>query len=246
MKILSLFLVCSLLFVSCQPQRNLVYFSDASSNSSVSSKILNKGETKIQQSDVLNITVSSLSAESNALFNGIHNPETKEGYRVDKAGNVNIPLAGSIKLDGLTISQAENKIAGELNRYIKNPIVNVQFLNFKVTVIGEVNRPSSFTIQNDQINLLEALGMAGDMTAFGKRENVLVIREVNGERSMMRMNLNKRDILNSPYYYLKQNDVVYVEPDEAKAASVNSNNKVLPIIAASVSVIAVLVRAFIQ
>lgn len=246
MKFLSLFLLSSLLFMSCQPQRNLVYFSDASSNSAVSSKIMNKGENKIQQNDVLNITVSSLSAESNALFNGINTLEAKDGYRVDKSGNVNIPLAGSIKLDGLTISQAEDKVAGELNRFIKNPIVNVHFLNFKVTVIGEVNRPSSFTIQNDQINLLEALGMAGDMTAFGKRENVLVIREVNGERSMMRLNLNKHDILNSPYYYLKQNDVVYVEPDKAKASLVNSNNKALPIIAASVSVIAVLVRAFIQ
>lgn len=246
MKIFNYFFIGSLFFASCQPQRNLVYFSDISPSTSNSSKILNNGETKIQQNDVINISVSSLSTESNALFNGIHNPENKDGYRIDKSGNINFPLAGTLHLEGLTINQAEKKIATELNKYIKNSIVNVQFLNFRVTVIGEVNHPSTFTVPNEEINLLEALGMAGDMTAFGKRENVLVIRENEGERSMMRLNLNKQDVLNSPYFYLKQNDVVYVEPDKAKAVAVSTNNRLFPIITTSISVIALVIQALVR
>lgn len=129
---------------------------------------------------------------------------------------------------------------------MKDPIVDVKLLNFKVTVIGEVNNPSSFTIPGDHINLLEALGMARDMTVYGKRENVLIIREVDGKRVMKRLDLNRQDILNDEFFNLKQNDIVYVEPDKSKAIEYSSNTRVMPVIIASISAVAVLISAILR
>src|SRR5690606_2725158 len=124
-----------------------------------------------------------------------------------------------------------------LKEYVKDPIVNIRFLNFKVTVIGEVNNPATFTVATEKINVLEALGLAGDMTPYGKRENVLIIREKNGVRSATRFNLNEKDILSSPMYYLQQNDVVYVEPDKIKAVIASTNQRAFTIIGITTSVV---------
>lgn len=237
--ILSLSIV---LFSSCQPARNLVYFSENTNGPKVSNEA--NTETKIQQNDLLSISVSSLSVESNSLFNQPSTASTKDGYRVDKTGSINFPVVGKIKVDGLTLDQSQETIARKLDLYVKNATVNVKFLNFKITVIGEVNRPSTFTVTDERINLLEALGLAGDMTVFGKRENVLVIREIGGERTMARINLNNKDVLRSPYFNLKQNDVIYVEPVKAKAAQASQTNRVLPFVAAGVSLLSALVLAF--
>ncbi|HYI76894.1 MAG TPA: sugar transporter, partial [Chryseolinea sp.] len=126
----------------------------------------------------------------------------------------------------------------EIKLHVKNPIVNVRFTNFKITVIGEVFKPSSFTIDTEKINVLEALGLAGDMTAYAKRENVLIIREQQGVRKAARINLNNKDVLNSPYFYLQQNDIVYVEPsNKEKVSETNPNNKYIPIWASIISTI---------
>jgi polysaccharide export outer membrane protein len=218
---------CLFLFASCEPRKNLVYFSEGNPNSRGASNAIATMEVKIQPDDVLRVSVNTLSLESNALFNPTVN---ETGYKVDKSGNISFPVLGVIKVDGLTLEQAQIKIAKEVEKYAKNPNVIVQFLNFKITVIGEVARPNSFTITNDKVNLLEALGLAGDMTVYGKRENVLVIRQNGNERVMARINMNNRDVINSPFFNLKQNDIVYVEPDRAKAASVSVNNRYIPII----------------
>jgi polysaccharide export outer membrane protein len=196
--------------------------------------------------------VSSLSPEANILFNsgllttaGNNNnaaasSRINEGYLVDKEGAINFPVIGKITLARLTKEEATTKMTEELKQHVKNPIVNVRFLNFKVTVIGEVNRPSTFTIPTEKINIMEALGLAGDMTAFGKRENVLIIREKDGVRSTTRINMNNKDILNSPYFYLQQNDIVYVEPDNrTKIAQTSANNRYIPIVVASITAIAI-------
>lgn len=230
------------LFGSCAPRRNLVYFSEGNPNSKGAVSVPASMEVKIQPDDILKISVSSLSVESNALFNPAGN---EIGYKVDKGGNIGFPVVGLIKLDGLTLEQAQAKISRELDKYVKNSIVAVQFLNFKITVIGEVNRPNSFAITNDKINVLEALGLAGDMTVYGKRENVLVIRQNGSERTMARINMNNRDVLSSPYFNLRQNDIVYVEPDRAKAASVSTNNRYIPIvISTAISIISIFIRAY--
>ncbi|WP_423149599.1 polysaccharide biosynthesis/export family protein [Rubrolithibacter danxiaensis] len=229
-----------LAFSSCS-RRNLVYFNDLPQQSTYTSNILNLTEPKIQSGDILNIRVSSLNAESNAIFNGptanLNRQESNTvGYLVDKDGYINFPIAGRIKLADLTNEQAREKMTKELLKYVKDPIVNLRLANFKVTVIGEVARPSSFTVSDEKINLLEALGMAGDMTPFGKRENVLLIREKEGRRVMARLNLNNKDIINSPYFYLQQNDVVYVEPVKARADQATNSNRFISVIVGLTSV----------
>ena len=229
-----------LISTSCS-RRNLVYFSDIDSESGYSVKVNETVEPEIQPDDLLKITVSSLNPESNLLFNsGILQPtgnasttvisQLNEGYLVDKNGEINFPVLGQVKLGGLTKEQAIEEMSFRLKEYVKNPIVNLRFMNFKVTVIGEVNRPATFTVETEKITVLEALGLAGDMTAFGKRENVLIIREKRGVRSANRLNLNDKDILASPFYYLEQNDVIYVEPDKIKAVQASTNQRALTIL----------------
>lgn len=243
--------LCVLFFSACVPQRNLVYFSDLSelAKDQISSA---EAELKIQKNDRLSISVNSLNPESNELFiktttrTNTEESRSVQSYPVDHQGMVTLPLSGSIKLEGLTIEDAQTLITQSLSQYMKSPIVEVQLLNFKVTVIGEVNQPASFTVNSTQLNLLEALGMAGDMTVYGKLENVLVIREINGMRSMVRLNLNKKDVFQSPYFHLKQNDIVYVEPDKSKEKEYSPNNRALPIITACISAVAVLLTALIR
>jgi len=247
-KVIFLLLV-SLSITSCRERRNLVYFSNLNYNENYSTAIVNTIEPTIEPGDILEITVSSLNAESNNLFNGrpvtgntapIDKDPILEGYLVDKSGTINLPVIGRLEAGGITIDVLRQKLTTLIEAYIKNPIVNVRFFNFRVTVVGEVNRPGTFTVTNNRISVIEALGQAGDMTAYGKRENVLILREMNGRRSVTRINLNDKAILSSPFFYLKQNDVVYIEPDKAKAVQVTGNDRWLPVIVSAASIIAII------
>jgi polysaccharide export outer membrane protein len=225
--------LCLLVVFSSCTKRNLVYFSDLPQGTDFKTPVKNYSAPKIQADDILSITVSSLNPESNVLFNNILLPTASsfanaqvvankidEGYLVDKNGSINFPVIGKINLAGLSKEEATEKMAGLIKEHVKNPIVNIRFLNFKVTVIGEVTKPATFTVPTEKINVLEALGLAGDMTTYGRRENVLIIREKDGVRSTARINLNNKEVLTSPYFYLQQNDIVYVEPDnKVKVAS---------------------------
>ncbi len=184
-----LFLLLLAVFASCT-KRNLVYFSDLDASREFSTPIRNYVAPKIQPGDILSISVSSLSPESNVLFNNVLLPSAgnnnviaaklDEGYLVDKDGFINFPVLGKIRLEGFSKEEATEKMTDLIKENVKNPIVNIRYLNFSVTVIGEVNTPSTFVIPSEKVNVLEALGLAGDMTAFGRRENVLIIRETEG------------------------------------------------------------------
>ena len=228
-----------LIALSSCSKRDLVYFSDMSSTEP-NAPVKNFASPKIQPDDILSITVSSLSPESNVLFNNVLLPtngntnviaeKINEGYLVDKNGFINFPVIGKIALGGLTKEEAVDKMTDLIKTQVKNPIVNVRFVNFKVTVIGEVANPASFVIETEKVNVLEALGLAGDMTAYGRRENVLVIREKEGIRSTVRLNLNSKAVFNSPYFYLQQNDIVYVEPENrVKTADTAPGNRFIGI-----------------
>jgi polysaccharide export outer membrane protein len=203
-----------------------VYFSNLENKAEYIEKVMNRPESRVQPDDLLNITVTSLNPEAIALFNGgssttegtTGSAPSAEGFLVDKEGMIDYPVLGRVKVGDLTKAEAKAKLESELKRYLKEPIVRIRYLNYKITVVGEVNSPSTFTVPSEKINIIEALGMAGDMTVYGKRENVLIIREEGGLRKVVRLNLNSKDVLNSPYFYLQQNDMVYVEPDKAKAA----------------------------
>jgi polysaccharide export outer membrane protein len=252
MTIKILYLNCVLLLLilsACAPRRDLVYFSNMAS--ATKENDTPDQEVSIHPNDVVNITMTSQNVESNVLFasnkNTVSNTSlTRDGYRVNKNGMIHLPLVGDIEINGLSIEQAEKKIGFELNKYVKNPVVDVQIVNFKITVIGEVNKPSTFIITDEKVNLLEALGMAGDMTVYGKRENVLIIRDENNHKTMKRVNLNKQETLDSPYFYLKQNDIVYVEPDKSKAVEYSQNTRLVPLVIASISAIAVLAAVLLK
>lgn len=250
MKKICLFLSLSAILLACSPQRDLVYFSNLSEVAN--SPIKNETELKLQKNDQLNVSVSTLNPEYNVLFASSGNVSSnsnsagKTTIRVSNKGTINLPLLGELNVEGLKIEEAQALITQELSKQIKKPVVSVELVNFKITVIGEVNKPATLTVPGDQLNLLEALGMAGDMTVYGKRHNVLVIRETNGVRNMTRLNLNDKNVYESPYFQLKQNDIVYVEPDKSKEKQFSPNNRALPIITACISAVAVLATALIR
>jgi polysaccharide export outer membrane protein len=176
--------------------------------------------------------------KSTALFNmplGVGNnlyggyamgAPTPPGYLVQENGNIEFPIIGSIKVGGLTRTQAIEQIKQQLSSYVVNPTVSVRILNFRVTVLGEVRNPGTFTIPNERITILEALGVSGDLLITGERQNVLVIREEDGTRKEYRIDLTQESLFSSPVFYLQQNDVVYVEPNRAKRNSsvINASN----------------------
>jgi len=221
----------------------------------------------IEPDDILLITVSGANPSAAAPYNQgtteLNSPiyvgagsttesiygqaaDTRLGYLVDQKGGINFPILGNIHLKDLTLRQAEDTIQKMLASSLKAPLVNIRFLNYKITVLGEVSHPGTFTIPNQQITVLQALGMAGDMTIFGKRINVMVIREKNGKRSFGRINLNNsRSLFGSPFYYLQQNDIVYVEPRKSKMW--NSDQTTLrnvSILATVLSAVSILVTRF--
>ena len=261
----ALFTILTLSMLSCRSNRDLVYFSNLRGPSVYTSQISNNNAIRIQTDDLLNITVSSLNPESSILFNNgvlaasssansteattassvVTSKRENEGYVVDREGYINFPVLGRIKLAGLVKEEAIQKMTTEIKKYVKSPIVSIRLVNFRVTVIGEVNNPASFNAPRESINILEALGLAGDMTAFGKRENVLVIREKDGVRTATRLNLNNKDVLESPYFYLQQNDIVYVEPENrTKVAQNDPRNRFIPIWAAIISTLGFAIISF--
>ncbi|MEG1839394.1 MAG: polysaccharide biosynthesis/export family protein, partial [Bacteroidaceae bacterium] len=182
--------------------------------------------------DLLSVTVSSSNPEASVPYNltvpTIQTPQVLQytttqpilqTYLVDNNGNIMFPILGELHLGGLTKSEAEAYIINRLKPSFKEaPIVNVRLVNYKISVLGEVQNPNTFTVANEKINIFEALALAGDMTIYGKREKVKLLREDSeGRKNIVELDLNRSDVVNSPYFYLQQNDVVYVEPNKAKA-----------------------------
>jgi polysaccharide export outer membrane protein len=217
--------VIILLSSSCVSKKNVVYLQQGTSEIK-ESKSLNY-EPILQVDDVLFIVISAENPEVAVPYNlnlttlqGAQIQATNlfslQSYLIDKAGNVDFPILGKIKLGGLTRIEAIQKLKILLEPHLKDPSVNLRILNFKISVIGEVNRPGSFPIQSERITLLEALSLAGDLTIYGNRNSILIIREKDGLKTIEKVDITKRDFINSPYYYLCQNDQIYVEPNKTK------------------------------
>ena len=164
------------------------------------------------------------------------------GFLVDPSGNIEFPVIGLIKLSGLTTVEARDTIKKKLQIYVKEPTVTVRFLNYRISILGEVAHPSVYVIPNERITLPEALSMAGDLTIFARRDNVQIIRDVNGKKEFGVVDLNTREIFNSPYYYLHANDVVYVQPAKSKAEVTDRTYQILPAVVSLISIIVVLVK----
>lgn len=204
----------------------------------------------LQPDDQLAITVSGMNPESVTPFNltnqfPIQDPVRRHVYLVDKNGEIDYPVLGKIKLGGMTRIEAVDFLKDKLKEYIVNPGVNIQIINFKVTVLGEVSRPGTFSLDNERITILEALGLAGDLTINGVRNNVMVVRENAESKEFFRLDLTSSEVVNSPAYYLKQNDVVYVEPNKAQiqSSSFGRNTSIIISVAGLlITVISVLTR----
>lgn len=243
---------------SCISQKEVAYFQDESPETK--NKVIditNRYVPTIQPADILSIYVSSLNPEATNFFNPYAPAErisavptqpgqisTSVGYLVDTEGMVELPLLGKLKVAGLNTIQAREIIREKLKVYLKEPTVNIRFLNYKVSVLGEVTRPSLFNVPNEQITLPEALSLAGDITIYGRRDNVLIIRETDGKREFARINLNNRDVFNSPYYYLHPNDVVYVEPGKGRLATADRLYQLVPAALSALSFIAIVVQRY--
>jgi polysaccharide export outer membrane protein len=252
---LSIFMIT--FFPSCLNTKKIAYFSDVKDSSLIASK--GGLEPIIQKKDILSISVSSLSNEATIIFNTPNLPITPSaqvsntapqtaGYLVSQDGTIKFPILGDLPAAGLTQKQLENNITQLLTdkKLLFDPIVTARFLNFRVTVLGEVARPGVINVPSEQISILEAIGQAGDLTIYGLRDNVILIRQEGETKLVKRLNLNSSDVLQSPYYFLKSNDIVYVEPGKAKVAASDRTQQLLPIIFSGISVIVVLLTSLLK
>ena len=207
----------------------MVYFQDTGNFETLVNN--NDFVSKFKVDDLVSIHVSSLNPEASAPFNlirgGVEGGLRAEqvDYLVDQAGEIDFPVIGKLKIEGLSPDELRNLLRDRLSDYLKDPIINIRLLNFTVTILGEVNRPGTYPVGGEQITILEALGLAGDLTIRGVRENVLVIRDFNGTKVYTRIDLKSKNMVKSPVFYLTQNDVVYVEPNKSGITASSLDNR---------------------
>ena len=229
------FIIGSLLFCvsACIPNRQLVYLPNPEFNAETPTTVYNNRQVyELQPQDILSVRIKTLDTETEDYFNiqagdGFQpiNPAGLyvNGYSINARGMITLPEVGEIKVGGLTLEQAEAKIKEAVGVYINNTTILVKLVSFKITVLGEVNSPGYYYIYNEQATVLEVLGMAGDLTDFGNRENITLIRQTGQGNEAVLINLKDPRLLASPYYYLQPNDALYVQPLRAKAARNNVN-----------------------
>lgn len=237
---------------SCIDTKKTTYFNDLN-ETVVASSYTDTIQHIIESNDILGIKVSSLSEEASKPFNNTYvtggttsvtgTRNEGAGYLVNPQGYIQMPILGQVKAAGYTRDQLRDHITKLIlqTQLLKEPIVEVRHLNYEVTILGEVGRPTVITVPNEKISLIKALGAAGDITIFGRRDNVMLLREINGKKIVKRINLNSSSFLNSEYYYLQPNDVVYVEATKNKEASVSRNRIILPSVLSGLSVMVILI-----
>ncbi|WP_299534725.1 polysaccharide biosynthesis/export family protein [Ulvibacterium sp.] len=218
-RVVFLFCVIAIFVASCASRKEVVYFQDTGDFETL---VNNSGFiSKFKVDDLIDIHVSSLNPEASGPFNlfrgmpGMGGQPEQVNYLVDQAGEIDFPVIGKLKVEGLSPDELRILLRERLSEYLKDPIINIRLRNYTVTVLGEVLRPGTYPVNGEQITILEALGFAGDLTIRGVRTNVLVIRDFNGTKVYTRIDLTSKNVVKSPVYYLTQNDVVYVEPNKS-------------------------------
>jgi polysaccharide export outer membrane protein len=220
-----------ILIASCGSTKDIVYFQDASNYETIVSDNTHANTFKVD--DVIGINVSTLDPTASIPFNlfssargeGSFTQPQQLDYIIDKNGEIDFPVLGAINIVGLTSEEAKLLLKEKLEPYLKDPIINIRLRNFTVTILGQVNRPGTYQVNGEQITVLEAIGLANDLGIKGKRDNVLVIRDFNGTKVYTRIDLTSKDVLNSPVYYLTQNDVVYVQPNQSAVTESTLDNR---------------------
>ena len=253
------FILLDVLFsgISCVSAKKTVYFYNVKDTTFYQGG--GQSDAVIQENDILSISISSLNPEASAIFNTPNNfvissstspgsNTQSTGYLVNTDGNIQLPILGNIKAAGITKKQLKDDITKIIleKKLLIDPIVNIRHLNFEVTVIGEVAHPTVITVPSEKISLIKAIGLAGDLTIYGKRENVLLIRDEDGKKKTRHINLNSPNFFNSPYYYLQPNDVVYVEPNKTKISQAGRTQQLVPILLSSLSIIVIVLDRLIR
>lgn len=259
-------IILTLFLDSCVSYKNIPYFRDVPDSLSTNTTIQTFSEPLIQYDDILSISINTLDLQNNSALNMSTPVNASTGgsvssalgsstsglsslllipasstYRVDKSGEIEIALIGKFSVGSLTTSQVKDLIQKKLSQYYKMPTVDVRFVNFRITVLGEVLKPGTFAIANEKVTILDALGLSGDLTIFGRRDNIMLIRDSAEKKQMVRLNLNSKNLIASPYYYLKQNDVLYVEPTKAKIANLDAvQNRYIAVASSVLSILIIL------
>lgn len=230
----TLIVCCVALLSSCISQRKMSYLRDvtAASADSINQTYQSLDENYIAKGDMLSIFVNALDVEAVRAFNmpvvnvqnlgsGVMTSSAGaiQGYWVDPDGNISFPVLGKLHVEGMTTTTLRDTLIQLISQSVKDPIINISFMNFFVTVLGEVRNPGRHSVGAQGMTIFEAIGLAGDLTIYGKRNNVLISREVDGKMEFARLNLNDQAIFASPYYHIRQNDVIYVEPNVARSIS---------------------------
>lgn len=250
-----LFIIPVILFSSCSSPKRVSYFQDISDslNKPVIKKQLTFVEPRIKIGDLLSISVATIDVMSGGSAAGTGAAATITAatptYLVDKNGNVDIPIVGRINVANFTTSEVKDMIYEKAQKYYVNPIVNVRFANFSISVLGDVNRPGTYTVPNEKVNVLDAIGLAGDMTITGRRDNILLVREEGDQKIFVRLDINSASIIQSPYFYLRSGDVLYIEPIKAKINSATadmSKDRYIPYIFSGLSLLLTIVNIAIQ
>lgn len=259
-KKISLLFLIAISFVSCVPAERIVYFQGISDKQNSESGKDNF-ETVIKADDALMIIVSAPDSKSAEAFNlpfaavmgntagfSIDNVNIQPRYQtylVDKNGNIEFPVLGTINVGGHTKAEVLADLNTRLNKYIDKPVINIRIINYKISVFGEVVRPGQFSVQSERITIPEALSLAGDLTIYGQRNDILLTRDVNGVKTHYVIDLTKADFINSPYYYLQQNDQLYVKPNKTKinSSTIGPNTTVIiSSVSLLITIIALIVR----
>ncbi len=222
-------LIISLLGSSCASKEDVVYFQGIGDFETLVDK--NSFTPKFKVDDLVSIYVSTIDPEASASFNlfrgasEISSNAEQVDYLIDKEGEIDFPVIGKVKISGLSAEEVRELLRKKLAPYLRNPIINIRLKNFTVTILGEVNRPGTFPVNGERISIMEALGFAGDLTVKGVRNNVMVIRDFDGTKVVRRIDLTSKDALNSPVYYLTQNDQVIVEPNRSAISASSLDNR---------------------
>jgi polysaccharide export outer membrane protein len=247
---ISYFIVFCFIFTSCQSHKELITFRSGSEKTPTlvnlqKQEILNKVDLKLQPDDVLAVVIASSDPALATPYNITTSANSSTPYIVNSEGVIEVPTLGAIKVAGLTVKEVRQEIIKRVSKDLINPIVTVRLTNFKVSVLGEVIHPGEFQIDREHINILEVLSKAGDFTSYSDRRHVMVIRETNGIREVGELNLKDTLFFSSPYFFLKQNDIIYIEPMKGKIAQVQQPlNTYLQPVQLSISIIAFLIALF--
>lgn len=248
---LTLVLACA----GCVTQKQMTYLSDAQPGKAdaINASYETKTELVVRPGDALSIVVSALDQEAIVPYNlplvvyakpgerSLSTTPTLQCYTVDEEGNIDFPVLGKLHVAGLKRSEVEQMIKQRLEAQVLNPIVTANIIGAKVSVMGEVVHPCQVTLPNGHVTVLDALAAAGDLTPYGRRDNVLVTREVDGKMQIARLNLGSTDIYSSPYFYLQQNDVVYVSPNKVRAVASANTSVWLGVVSAALSAATIVV-----